>query len=83
MSGEDSAMAADVEARSRQLSSLGEAISRWRSALSASARDWEARNAALALEKGRLASKHRTLMAKSNRQRSLQADRLQHLCLTR
>lgn len=71
--------ACDCRAQAR----LAEAIAHWRAKAAAAARDWEARNRALAAERGAAARHHRGLKAALERFRTQQAERMRELSVRR
>ena len=68
---------------SRTQARLAEAIAHWRAKAAAAARDWEARNRALAAERGAAARHHRALKAALEHFRAQQAERMRELSVRR
>ena len=62
---------------------LGKAIAHWRAKAAAAAREWAARNAALAEERGAAARSHRALKAALECFRAQQAERMRELSVRR
>eukprot|EP00884_Botryococcus_braunii_P000376 jgi/Botrbrau1/10339/Bobra.0321s0014.2 len=81
LTNSDQEAAAVIEMRLKKLLALNEALSHWRAKINSGAREWEARNRAIAAEKAAIARHHRSMNAGMARSRALQAARLRQLSL--